>query len=95
MTEKMQNKSSKEHTLTLEQREKIFLSGIEDVISFDEHTIVLNTVLGAMSIEGDNLHILSLSLESGHVTVEGYVEAVFYENRTEKVKRGFFARLTR
>ena len=94
MTGKVQNKTQKDHALTLENREKIFLSGIEDVVSFDEHTVTLNTVLGAMSIEGEGLHILSLSLESGHITVEGHVDAVFYENRTEKVKRGFFSRLT-
>ena len=95
MTGKIQNKSqAKEHTLTLENRAKLFLSGIEEVVSFDEHTVVLNTALGAMSIEGEGLHILSLSLENGHVTVEGHIDAIFYENRTEKVKRGFFSRLT-
>ena len=87
--------TQKEHTLSLENREKIFLSGIEEVISFDEHTVTMNTVLGAMSIEGEQLHILSLSLESGHIAVEGHVDTIYYENRTEKVKRGFFSRLTR
>ncbi len=95
MTGKIQAKTQKEHTVTLENREKIFLSGITEVVSFDENTVTLNTELGAMSIEGERLHILSLSLESGHVTVEGHVDALLYENKTEKVKRGFFSRLTR
>ena len=96
MTGKVQSKSqAKDHTLTLENRAKLFLNGIEEVVSFDERTVVLNTALGAMSIEGEGLHILSLSLENGHVTVEGHIDAIFYENRTEKVKRGFFSRLTR
>ena len=95
MTGKTQVNSSKEHTMTMENREKIFLSGIENVVSFDERTVTLNTALGAMTIEGEGLHILSLSLESGHVTVDGHVDAIYYENRTEKVKRGFFSRLTR
>ena len=50
---------------------------------------------GAMNIEGEGLHVLSLSLESGQVTLCGHVDAIFYENRTEKVKKGFFSRLTR
>ena len=95
MTGKIQTKSQKEHALTLENREKMFLSGIDEVVSFDEHNITLNTTLGAMNIEGEGLHILTLSLESGEVTVEGHIDAIFYENRTEKVKRGFFSRLTR
>ena len=95
MIEKIQPKTQKEHTLILEKREKLALSGIEEVVSFDEHTVTLNTALGAMNIEGENLHILSLSLENGQVTVEGHIDAVFYENRTEKVKRGFFSRITR
>ena len=95
MTGKIQQKEQNTHTLTLENREKIFLSGIDEVVSFDERSIVLNTVLGAMSIEGERLHVLSLSLETGQITVEGHVDAIFYENRTEKVKRNFFSRLTR
>ena len=84
MTGKVQSKSqAKDHTLTLENRAKLFLNGIEEVVSFDERTVVLNTALGAMSIEGEGLHVLSLSLENGHVTVEGHIDAIFYENRTE------------
>ena len=71
------------------------ISGVEEVVNFDEYTVTLNTTLGAMTVEGNALHILSLSLENGNVTLEGTVDAVFYEDRNEKTKRGFFARLVR
>ena len=98
MTEKASNKLQsplikKEHALSLEERSKLFVSGVEDVLNFDEHMMTFNTLRGAMIIEGNSLHIHSLSLESGQVEVEGTVDAIFYEDRNEKVKRGFFSRL--
>lgn len=97
MTGKPQNRTpnARTHTLALENRESLLLEGIEEVVNFDENTVTLNTLLGAMSIEGKGLHILTLSLESGHVEIEGMVDAIFYEDRNEKVKRGFFSRLVR
>lgn len=83
----------KPHTLTLENRRKLALTGITEVVSFDEGLVVLNTTMGALAIEGEELHILALSLDSGCVTVEGVVNLLQYENRNEKVKRGFFKRL--
>ncbi len=81
------------HALSLKDRGTLILSGVLDVVSFDEREIVLNTSLGALTVEGEGLHITKLSLESGEVSAEGRVSAIFYADRTEKVGGGRLRRL--
>ncbi len=81
------------HSVCLENRKRLVLEGVSEVVGFDDMTVTLNTACGMMVVEGDALHILSLSLETGRVIVDGTVESLRYENKTEKVKRGFFSRL--
>jgi len=52
-----------EHHLVLEQRERLVISGVEEVARFDEETIVLTTTMGELEIQGEDLHIEKLSLE--------------------------------
>ncbi len=82
------------HNLILEDREKLSISGVTDVDSFDEEGIVLYTQLGQMKIEGQNLQMTRLSLESGEVTVNGLVSAIIYKGSAPE-KGGFFARLVK
>ena len=70
---------SPEHRLILEQRERLVISGVEEVARFDEETIVLTTSLGELEIQGEGLHIEKLSLEGGELHVDGSVSALIYE----------------
>ena len=82
------------HQLTLDGRERLTVSGVEDVERFDENTIVLSTTQGAMTISGENLHIEKLSLDGGDLKVEGEIESLVYED-DHGDRGGFFARLMR
>ena len=68
-----------EHRLILEQRERLVISGVEEVARFDEETIVLTTALGELEIQGEGLHIEKLSLEGGELHVDGSISALIYE----------------
>jgi sporulation protein YabP len=70
---------SPEHRLILEQRERLVISGVEEVARFDEETIVLTTSLGELEIQGEGLHIEKLSLEGGELHVDGSISALIYE----------------
>lgn len=84
------------HNLILENRKKLTLSGIEDVDSFDEESIVLLTEGGTLSICGEGLHINKLSVETGEVSIEGHVDSLVYSDGSSgKGKGGFLARLFR
>ena len=80
------------HHLILEDREKLTVSGVEEVESFDENTIVMDTAQGTLVVRGEDLHIEKLSLDGGDLKVEGTVESLTYED-DRREKGGFFARL--
>ena len=86
-----ENKAS----LVLYQRKLLHLGGIEDVISFDELSIYLVTENGNLLIEGTDLHITTLDVASGHMTVEGMIRSMIYNDKESGKKEGFFARMMR
>lgn len=82
------------HRITLDDREQLCVSGVEEVESFDENTIVMVTDRGTLVVRGSGLHIEQLSLEGGQLRVEGHVESLVYEDEGGQ-RGGFFARLLR
>lgn len=80
------------HHIILEEREQLSVSGVEEVESFDENTIVMLTNRGTLIVRGEELHIEKLSLDGGDLKVEGTVESLTYED-DRREKGGFFARL--
>ena len=80
------------HNLIMEGRERLSISGVEDVESFDEEAIVIYTSKGMLTVRGEGLHIEKLSLDGGELAVEGRVHSLRYEEET-KEKGGFFAKL--
>lgn len=82
------------HNLVLEDRRMLTISGVSDVDSFDEETVVVFTDLGELTVRGSNLHINRLSVEIGELTVEGNIAALIYSEDTPK-SGGFFSRVFR
>lgn len=68
------------HTLTLDKREKLILTGVEDILSYDEEAIIARTEGGILIIRGENLHIGSLDLDKGTLTARGEISALDYDN---------------
>jgi len=95
-TEATKDQKNLSHRIVVNQRESMELSGVTDVISFDEQTVVLSTVCGEMAIEGSTLHIHVLSMDQGIVTLDGRIDSVTYyehESSGKGEKQGFFGRL--
>ena len=73
------------HRLQLEGRESLTVSGVEDVVRFDEGCIVMTTCVGSMVITGTDLHIGKLSLDGGELHVDGHIDSITYEeSRAER-----------
>jgi sporulation protein YabP len=84
------------HQLVLAERERLTIDGVLHVESFDEKEIVLDTELGGLVIEGEELHIKELNLEKGNLLVSGYVRSVEYLGESlAKRGKGLLARLFR
>ena len=80
------------HHIILEGREELSVSGVEEVESFDENTIVMVTNKGTLVVRGEDLHIEKLSLDGGDLRVEGVVGSLSYEDEGSS-RSGFFSRL--
>ncbi len=85
--------SSGFHNLTLENRQVLNLTGVTDVDSFDENKISLFTQLGELVVQGRNLHINNINVETGHLSVEGDVFSIVYGERDKTKAPTFFSRL--
>lgn len=75
----------------ISERKNLTVTGVEDVQSFDEESIILKTNLGMLAVDGKALHITHLSVETGELYIEGEIGGVvFFEPSEPKKKRGFF-----
>lgn len=89
-----QEERSMPHVISLSDRRALSVSGVQDVDSFDETTIVIYTVQGELTVKGNDLHINRLNIESGDLTMEGTVESLTYTDVRER-SGGFFGKLFR
>lgn len=79
------------HRVTLDSRQKLSITGVIEVESFDEGSVVLVTSRGNMIVRGTGLHLQQLSLDGGQVCVDGTVDSISYEDPAPA--GGFFSRL--
>ena len=73
-----------QHRLELEGRERLIVSGVEEVERFDEEEIVMVTTAG--------LHIGKLNLDGGELHVDGTIHALVYEDSAPNTGQGGFLR---
>ena len=88
----MEENFSTIQNVILENRNKLNISGIKEVISFDDETLLLDTSLGKMTVKGENIHIESFNTESGDLSAKGKFYAVVYMSDT-KQSGGFLSRI--
>ena len=74
--------------IVLENREKLSLTGILDIFSFDHQMIIIETELGLLTIKGENLKISKLSLDTSDFVVDGKISSLTYSDATTNVKKG-------
>ncbi len=67
------------HKLQLEERERLTVTGVTEVVSFEDSAVVLQTTLGTLIVQGQQLQLKTLSQEGGNVRVDGKVSALIYE----------------
>lgn len=71
------------HKLTLNERKNLTMTGVTEVVSFDETAVLLKTSLGLLTVQGQELKLKTLSLEGGQVAVDGQISALIYEEPRE------------
>lgn len=82
------------HNLILEDRRLLTVSGVSDVDSFDDRTVVIFTEQGELTVTGENLHISRLSIETGELLMEGKISGLSYAENEQR-SSGFFSKVFR
>ena len=80
--------------IVLENREKLSISGVLDVLSFDDQIVILETELGLLTVKGENIRINKLSIDTSEVVVEGEIYHLSYsENDLNQKNSGFLGKI--
>lgn len=90
-----EEKRAARHNVVMEQRANISITGVLDVISFDEENIIIDTELGVLILKGVNLHVNRLTLEKGELEVDGEITSLAYEEAGaySKDRGSFFSKI--
>lgn len=86
------------HRVALEDRRGAEITGVTDLLIFDETEIVVETTMGLLNVHGQDLHISSLDLDRGQILLEGEINEIYYEDSGRTVNTqggGFFSKLLR
>ena len=82
------------HSIIMEDRKKLSVSGVTDIDSFDEQSVIAITEMGELTIRGWNLHITRLNLEQSELIVDGDISSLTYTDTRPQAK-GFFSKVFR
>jgi len=94
MIEDKKTPKPKVQNLILENRERLSVSGVIDVESFNDESVIVDTELGVLVVRGMDLHINKLNIDSSELSIEGDIMSCEYSDRDgSRSKGGFFARM--
>lgn len=74
--------------LVLENRGKLSVSGVNDVLSFDDQIVAVDTQLGLLTVKGENIRINKLSLDTAEVIIEGEISSLIYSQSKQEKSSG-------
>jgi sporulation protein YabP len=83
-----------QHNVIMENRRALTVTGVMDIDSFDEETVIVFTEQGELTIRGSGLHLNKIDVQSGDLSMEGEVDSLTYSDNQSQ-KGGFFAKLFR
>ncbi len=83
------------HNIFINDRKDIKVSGVLDVISFDEEMVVVETTLGIMILKGKSFHIKRLDLNNKELEIDGEITNLMYEEKDtySKISGGFLSKI--
>ena len=74
--------------LILENRGKLSISGVNDVLSFDDQVVMVETELGLLTVKGENIRINKLSIDTSEVIIEGDISYLAYSDKELEKNKG-------
>ena len=87
------NKGFKEQKIVIQNREKAVVTGVEDILSFDDELVIVQTDLGLLTIKGESLKMNKLNLDNNELIIEGKTSAIAYSDAAQNKKQGIMNKL--
>ncbi|MDK2880033.1 MAG: hypothetical protein PWR06_2749 [Thermoanaerobacteraceae bacterium] len=84
----MEDRATKQHKVTLTDREMLDVSGIINVEKFTDENVILETEQGMLDIKGEKMHMKQLNLDGGLIIVEGHIKSLTYSEGTSSKEKG-------
>lgn len=85
--------SFKNQNIFIEDRNRATITGVEQVESFNENTIILKTIKGGMTIKGEGLNVGKLNLDEGNVKVDGIINGISYNDKGSSQKGNIIGKI--
>ena len=83
-----------DNNIVLENRERMTISGVTDVLSFDDQIIIVETNLGLVTIKGENLKINKLNIDTSDFSLNGHISSIAYSDGAfESKSNGFLGKI--
>lgn len=86
--------NSLSHSITINERKNIIITGVKKIESFDDMEFFMETNMGNLILKGENLEIIKLDTYQGNVSIKGRVDSINYsEDNLKEKDGGFFSKL--
>lgn len=83
-----ETKTTKMQNIILENRNKLHLSGVLDVLNFDEEVVTVETELGVLIVKGSDLRLNKFNLDNSELSIDGEIISMIYDDKSNSSKRG-------
>lgn len=91
--EQQQMTENKIQNLVLENRHKLSVSGVTDILSFDDQIVIIDTNMGMLTVKGIDLRINKLSIDTNDIIVEGTISSLVYSDKIDKKASNFIGKI--
>ncbi len=81
------------HSVSINSRKNIVITGVKKIDSFDEHEFLVDTNMGYMTIKGNSLEIIKLDTIEGKVSIKGVIDSLDYKENSKSNENSFFNKL--
>ena len=82
-----------QHNITLNFREKLSITGVKEIINFDDKTVNMKTVCGELSVDGESIRINILNVENGELEISGKINGINYYDTYDTDKKTLLSRI--
>lgn len=80
----MHENNANQHNIIMESRRLLNITGVNEIDSFDENMVVVNTCMGELTVKGNDLHVNNLNVQTGELNIIGEISALYYNVSKEK-----------